>query len=45
MSNYTTIRVSIDVRDILKDMGSKDEDYDNILRRVLKMPPREEETG
>jgi len=42
MIEWTTIRVSTEVRDALVKMGKKREDY-VILRRVLEMPPREEE--
>ena len=33
----TTIAVSEDIRDRLKEMGNKGETYDEIIERILKM--------
>lgn len=38
---YTTIEVSRGVQARLKLLGSKDESYDTILRRILELPERD----
>jgi hypothetical protein len=41
----TTLRVSVETRDQLVDLGKKNESYDTILRRLIahwkKNPPKE----
>jgi hypothetical protein len=36
MTTLTTIRISTNTRDDLKDLGFKDETYEEILRRLVK---------
>ncbi|WP_455279609.1 DUF7557 family protein [[Eubacterium] cellulosolvens] len=35
--DITTIQVSKDVRDKLKDLGKKGETYDEILKKILRL--------
>lgn len=36
MEKMTTIQISQELRDILKDLGKKGESYDDIIRRLLE---------
>jgi hypothetical protein len=35
--NVTTVRISIELRDKLKKLGSKGETYEEIIERILKI--------
>ena len=37
MRKKTTIEISFELRDILKELGKKGETYEQIIRRLLKM--------
>ena len=37
MKRKTTIQVSVETRDRLKEIGKKGETYDDIIRRLLKL--------
>lgn len=40
MSGLTTIRISTGTRDDLKGLGSKDETYEEIVRRLVRIARR-----
>jgi len=39
----TTIEVSVETRDQLKELGKKGETYDEIIRRLLKLAKQKKE--